>query len=70
MPLFEFVCRECGQEQEILIRGSETPACEHCGGTTLAKLLSVPIAHSPGGSAAPRDVGGPRGSCGPGCGCH
>lgn len=68
MPLFEFVCRECGREQEILIRGSEKPACETCGSDALAKLLSAPIAHVPGGqSAAPRPGGG---SCGSGCGCH
>lgn len=68
MPLYEFVCRDCGREQEILIRGSETPACEKCGGEKLAKLLSAPVAHA-GGEGAPRP-GGKSGGCGPSCGCH
>ncbi|HYO24349.1 MAG TPA: zinc ribbon domain-containing protein [Lacipirellulaceae bacterium] len=68
MPLFEFVCRQCHAEQEILIRGSETPVCSQCGGEELVKLLSAPVAHVPGGQPAPRQAGG--GSCGSGCGCH
>jgi putative FmdB family regulatory protein len=69
MPLYEFVCRDCGREQEILIRGSETPECESCGGGKLAKLLSTPIAHVAGASA-PRPEGGSSGGCGAHCGCH
>ena len=70
MPLYEFVCRDCGREQEILIRGAETPACEACGSGTLAKLLSAPVAHVPGGQSASRPEGGGSGYCGAGCGCH
>jgi putative FmdB family regulatory protein len=70
MPLFEFVCRECGREQEILIRGSETPECEGCGGQSLTKLLSAPIAHTPSGNPGGRPSGAGGGSCGAGCGCH
>ena len=67
MPLFDFVCRDCGREQEFLIRGGDTPQCQACGGTTLSKLLSAPIAHLNGGGERPAPGGG---SCGPGCGCH
>jgi putative FmdB family regulatory protein len=68
MPLYEFVCRDCGREQEILIRGSETPACEACGSAGLAKLLSVPAAHAAGegGQRPSPDLPGP---CGASCGC-
>jgi putative FmdB family regulatory protein len=69
MPLYEFVCRDCGREQEILIRGSETPECESCGTTSLTKLLSAPIAHL-GGESAPRPQAGGGGGCGAHCGCH
>jgi putative FmdB family regulatory protein len=67
MPLYEFFCPDCQKEQEQLVRGDETPACESCGGQRLTKLLSVPAMHS-GGDAGPRPQGG--GSCGSGCGCH
>jgi putative FmdB family regulatory protein len=70
MPLYEFVCRDCEQEQELLVRGDETPACQSCGGVRLAKLLSVPAAHL-GGEAGARPFAGPAGGgCGSGCGCH
>jgi putative FmdB family regulatory protein len=69
VPLFDFVCRDCGHEQEILIRGSETPACQACGGAALAKLLSAPIART-GGAGAEYPAPGAGGGCGPGCGCH
>jgi putative FmdB family regulatory protein len=70
MPLYEFVCRDCGREQELLVRGAETPACESCGGAALSKLLSAPVAHVPGGKASPGREAGGGGSCGVGCGCH
>jgi putative FmdB family regulatory protein len=39
MPLFEFVCRDCRRSTEILIRGSETPRCAHCGSKKLDKMM-------------------------------
>lgn len=65
MPLYEFVCQDCQSEQELLVRGDESPQCESCGSSSLQKLLSVPAAH------ASREGGGgpPEGSCGSGCGC-
>lgn len=68
MPLYEYRCQQCGQLQEHLVRAGETPECSACGSPRLAKLLSVPIAHTAGStktSPAPSDWGG----CGrPGCG--
>ncbi len=65
MPLYEFVCQKCELEQELLVRGNETPKCEGCGGIRLTKLLSVPAAHSStGGPSAPRPA-----SCGSCCDC-
>jgi putative FmdB family regulatory protein len=46
MPLYEYSCRDCQAEFELLIRGSQTPQCPTCSGQQLEKLLSVPAAHS------------------------
>jgi putative FmdB family regulatory protein len=51
MPLYEYVCNDCHREFELLIRGSERPACEDCGSERLTKLLSVPAAHSAGSTS-------------------
>jgi putative FmdB family regulatory protein len=76
MPLYEYVCENCHREIELLIRGSERPACEQCGSEHLTKLLSVPAAHSAGSSemgmpSGDMPAGGPcgMGGCGlPECG--
>ena len=67
MPLYEYACYGCKNEFEILVRGSERPACPQCGGSKLEKLLSIPAAHTGKGlsmSDAPS-----AGNCGlPQCG--
>lgn len=68
MPLYEFVCRDCEVEQELLVRGEEIPACESCGSKQLTKLLSAPVAHSTGSSPANQQI--PTSGCGSGCACH
>jgi putative FmdB family regulatory protein len=68
MPLYEFVCRDCECEQELLVRGEETPKCESCGSGQLTKLLSAPVAHSSSAGSAPGPT--PSGGCGSGCACH
>lgn len=58
MPLFDFLCIDCGEVSEILMTGSDmTPACAACGGTRVRKMLS---AHS--------SLSGSRGSGLPGAG--
>jgi putative FmdB family regulatory protein len=52
MPLFEYACKECDKEFELLVRGSETPECPSCHGTDLQRRLSVFAAHTNGGSSA------------------
>lgn len=41
MPLHDYRCRACGRQFELLVRSSTVPACPHCAGTTLEKLLSL-----------------------------
>lgn len=63
MPLYEYTCQSCSQHVELLIRGSESPACPHCGSEELAKQFSVPAAHVRGSQSLP--IGGPAGGlCG------
>lgn len=44
MPLFEFRCRTCTKDVELLIRSSEAPVCPECGSRELNKLLSAAAA--------------------------
>lgn len=69
MPLYDFVCRECQREQELLIRGEEVPTCPACGSEQLSKLLSAPVAHS-ARESRPTPSPSPSGGCGMGCACH
>ena len=42
MPLFEYLCQDCGQMSEILVSGSASqPQCQACGSANLKKLLSA-----------------------------
>jgi putative FmdB family regulatory protein len=43
MPLFDFLCIDCGNFSEILMTAPEDqPKCNACGSTRLKKLLSAP----------------------------
>jgi putative FmdB family regulatory protein len=48
MPLFEYVCDNCRDEFELLVRGAETPECPGCGSRSLTRQLSVVAAHTGG----------------------
>ncbi len=42
MPLFDFLCLDCGKSSEFLITGSEDqPKCHSCGSSNLKKLLAA-----------------------------
>ena len=43
MPLFDYLCLECGKHSEILVTVSgDEPKCQTCGSTNLKKLISAP----------------------------
>jgi len=43
MPLFDFLCLDCGRLSEILSSSqTETPRCKACGGVHMKKMLSAP----------------------------
>jgi putative FmdB family regulatory protein len=51
MPIYEYLCKNCGEQVEVLIRpstgsghgpGSGAPSCPQCGSPLLEKLFSAP----------------------------
>jgi putative FmdB family regulatory protein len=63
MPLYEYSCKQCDRQFELLVRNSEAPECPACHGRDLERRLSVFAAHT-GGAAAKSFTPGPCGSCG------
>lgn len=69
MPIHEYVCQDCGELFEKLVRASDTPECPRCHSASLDKKLSV---FATGGSEAGRaaemaaemSAAGPCGTCG------
>ncbi len=62
MPIFEYVCRDCGRAFEAIVNGSRAARCPGCQSESLEKQLSV-FAVSVGTST--RDVPVPHaGGCG------
>lgn len=41
MPIHDYRCTGCGRQFELLVRRSTVPACPHCAGTALDKLVSL-----------------------------
>lgn len=69
MPLYEYACRDCQSQFELLIRGSQTPHCPRCESKRLERLLSVPAAHTSGAAELPQCAPRSPGGCGlPQCG--
>jgi len=63
MPIYEYACRDCGNEFEALVRASTTPECPRCHSIELAKKLSVFATAAPG-AQAPLPAIGACGACG------
>ena len=42
MPIYEYACKSCHEQFELLVRGSTIPECQACGSRDLDKLLSLP----------------------------
>lgn len=42
MPIYDYLCSDCGHEFEALVRGSKTPACPECESEKLERKLSMP----------------------------
>ena len=69
MPIYEYACRDCESQFELLIRGSEVAKCPTCHGERLEKQFSVPAAHIAGSNRLPVCEAPLAGPCGrPECG--
>jgi putative FmdB family regulatory protein len=76
MPIYEYVCDDCGAEYErIVLNGSTKATCPKCASTQSTIQLSVFAAH--GGNGAKSSSGSSSsgsssrgGCCGGACGCH
>jgi putative FmdB family regulatory protein len=64
MPLYEYICKKCRHQFELLVRGSTTPTCPKCNSKSLDKLLSTFAVSTNGGVAAREASAGPCGTCG------
>ncbi len=66
MPIYEYLCKTCGNAFEQLIRGEEKAQCPVCGKRRLQKRFSVPAAHSQqaaASAACPYESCGARDRC-------
>jgi putative FmdB family regulatory protein len=52
MPIYDYRCRACDAQFELLVRGSDAPACPSCAGADLERLPSFSAVRS----QATRDV--------------
>ncbi len=69
MPIFEYVCQDCGKKFEALIIGSKKAECPSCHGQKLEQQLSSFSARSTGSStSAMAPCGVPGAACGTGGG--
>jgi putative FmdB family regulatory protein len=63
MPLFEYACKSCASQFEVLVRAGEAPECPSCRGRDLERKLSVFAAHT-AGTPMRSTPAGACGSCG------
>ncbi|MGD0296147.1 MAG: zinc ribbon domain-containing protein [Bryobacteraceae bacterium] len=63
MPIFEYVCEDCGTKFEKLVRNGDAIACPSCGQSHLATALSTFAAHSNGKSKSAAMPACPGGMC-------
>lgn len=63
MPIYEYVCRDCKNEFEALVRSDTVPVCPNCDSRELEKMLSV-FATAASASEPTPAAAGPCGSCG------
>jgi putative FmdB family regulatory protein len=68
MPIYEYLCKDCGQEFEVLrsMKEADSPmACKKCNGSHTTRMISTFVAKS-GERVVTHSGGGGGGGCG-GC---
>lgn len=46
MPIYEFICDECGAEFEELVRNGDKPKCDACSSREVRRIFSKFAVHS------------------------
>jgi len=47
MPIFDYLCSDCGRQTEILVTGpNDEPVCSSCGSKNMKKMMSKPSSFS------------------------
>ncbi|WP_366934700.1 MULTISPECIES: zinc ribbon domain-containing protein [unclassified Mesotoga] len=42
LPLYRFVCEDCGNEESLLLKiDSQVPPCEKCGGSLSKQITNI-----------------------------
>jgi putative FmdB family regulatory protein len=73
MPIYEYICDDCGVRYEKLVRSNrDTIVCPKCGSKRHTLQLSVFTAGRSSGSSKSAESAAPSAcACNPrGCGCH
>ena len=64
MPIFEYACRGCGEEFELLVQGMAQASCPSCESLELEKKLSTFAVAGHAAAFSSREPIGPCGTCG------
>jgi putative FmdB family regulatory protein len=64
MPLYEYQCRDCDHQFELLVRESTRLECPKCTSAQLIKQLSVFAVSAPSGGSMQSAGPAPCGACG------
>ncbi len=64
MPIYEYVCNDCDQAFETLVRNGHLPSCPACDSGSLQRQLSVFAVSTPTDRGADTAAVQPCGSCG------
>ncbi|MBN1994627.1 MAG: zinc ribbon domain-containing protein [Anaerolineae bacterium] len=71
MPIYEYICQDCGEKYEKLVRSLKAKVeltCPQCGSQHAKKVISVfgaAIGAGSGASSAGSKVSAPAAACGP-----
>jgi putative FmdB family regulatory protein len=64
MPIYEYICQDCGTKFEKLVRNGATVACPQCGQAHLTPALSTFATHTNGKTTESSDFPAcPGGMC-------
>lgn len=74
MPIYEYICKDCNKQFEIIVTSSATRdkiACQHCGSPNTRKTISATsyrVSSAGAGSSIPMGSGLSGGGCSSGSG--